>query len=145
MPHHFDSSSFVASGVFKLTHFQFSQTLNSRNGQYVAMCPPRSDNQDSLRVFTRSPWICSMCPPQSDDYDFFGAPDFRDIKLQPFSLKIFLSEVCDILTCVPCGSMTTIPSGLQTPKISNFKLIWPHWLLSEVMDLVTRGYQQING
>jgi hypothetical protein len=67
-----------------------------------------------------------MCPPQSDDYDFFGDLNFRDLKLQLFSLKIFLSEVHDLLTCVPYGSMAMIPSRLWTLEISNFKIIWPH-------------------
>jgi hypothetical protein len=139
------TSALQALGVFKLAHFQFSQTLNSRTGQSVAMCPPGSDDQDSLRVFTRSPRICSTCPPQSDGYVLLQGSGLQDLKLQPFSLKTFLSGACDLSTHVSHGSTTTIPSGLQTLEISNFKLVWPHWLLSEVMDPVTRGSRQING
>jgi hypothetical protein len=52
---------------------------------------------------------------------YFESSDFKYLKIQPFSLKIFLSEARDPLTHVPCGSTTTIPLAIQTSEISYFK------------------------
>jgi hypothetical protein len=87
VPHHFGSLGIEASGVFKLAHFQFSRTLNSRTVQSVSMCPPGSNNQDSLRVFTRSPRICSTCPPQSYSYVLLRGSELRRSQTSTFFLE----------------------------------------------------------
>jgi hypothetical protein len=87
VPHHFDSLGFGTSVFFILAHFQFSQTLNPK----LANLSPhvllyRMTNihfESSPKVHRSTP--CVLLNMMAMFY--FGASDFGDLKLQPFSLK----------------------------------------------------------